>query len=143
MVFFPTLTCQKKKTTQSSVSVPTKMMTATLSSARIVRPGNTLNVTIPAGMFQSSISAQIVGQDLWTEKEQQNVKSACENSLTVVTGNRNGLLRLKAATKRKPSPPLPYSSRPTAGTSMNDTTRVRLRETSPLRQSDQRQATMP
>src|SRR5271170_5188601 len=100
MVLSPTPTCQRKKTTQSNASVPTKMMTATLSSARVARPGNTLNVTIPTRMFQTSISAQIVGQDLWTEKEQQNVKSACENSLTVVTGNRNGLLPLKAATKR-------------------------------------------
>src|ERR1700733_1221159 len=108
MVLFPTLMCQKKKTKQSSASVLTKMTTATLSSASIVRPGKSLNVTIPARMFQSSISAQIVGQDLWMEKEQQNVKSACENSLTVVTGNRNGLLLPKVATKRKPNPPLPY-----------------------------------
>src|SRR5271168_2053274 len=93
MVLFPTLTHQRKKTTQSNVSVPTKMMTATLSSARIARPGNTLNVTIPTRMCQSSISAQIVGQDLWTEKGQQNVRSAYENSLTMVIGNRNGLSR--------------------------------------------------
>src|SRR5256885_9316159 len=128
MALFPTLTYQRKKITRSNVSVPTQMMTATLSSARVVRHGNTLNVTIPATLCPIFISAQIVGQGLWTERERQSGRSDYESNLTVVTGNPKDLLLPKVATRRRPSLLPQQQSRRTAGTNMKDTTLVRSQE---------------
>jgi hypothetical protein len=82
------------------------MMTATRSIVTIVRLGNTSNATIPTIPFRIFTTAESVNQGLWTEKVQLNGKSAYENSLTVVTGKPNALLRPKATIKRSSSLPL-------------------------------------